>query len=335
MKKLLHIARKTPNPRVWTPVFIEALKEMVDLEIVADGDGMTDEACAARVRHCDVLLTCWDARRTPAFLTADRGRLEYICNITGEMGQFVPLALIEAGIPVTNWGDVPADGIAEGAMALLLATVKNLHERIQIVEQGGWRPPASVYSGTLNGMHVGIYGCGFIARRFVEMLRPFRSVMRIYDPYADGVPEGCARVDSLAALFAQSEAVVIHAGLTEETRGTVTAELLAMLPDNGIVVNTARGGIVDGDALLVELGKGRLLAGLDVIEPHRLPEGHPARRWPNAIFTAHSIGKSRPGHTPPTVLQPMHRVCLDNLRRHIEGKPLRFVMDRERYLRST
>ncbi len=168
------------------------------------------------------------------------------------------------------------------------------------------------------------------------MLRPFRPAILVFDPYAASLPEGCERAGSLDELFGRCEAIVIHAALSEETRGSVTAERLARLPDRAVLVNTARGAIVDQEALFAELASGRLRAGLDVLEPDRLPPGHPARDWENLILTAHDIGKNRPPEGfPPTSLDSMHRVCLDNLRRFAAGQPLRFVMDRERYERST
>jgi phosphoglycerate dehydrogenase-like enzyme len=266
----------------------------------------------------------------------DRGSLEYICHVTGEMRRFIPIELIDSDIPVTNWGDAPAGRIAEGAVALLLAMVKNLRARTRTIEQGGWRTEDGVFSGTLDGMIVGVYGCGFIGRRFVEMLRPFGPEVRVYDPYADDIPTGCVRVASLRDLFEGAEAIAIHAGQTDETRGTITADLLARLPDDGIIVNTARGGIIDQEALFAELERGRLLAALDVLEPDgALPEDHPAREWPNLILTAHSIGKAQADTVVSDRLTPMHRVCLDNLRRHVNGEALEFLMDRERYLLST
>ncbi len=333
MKKLLHIARNKAERRVWIPAFIEELEKIGDLTIIEDARELPDEECAKHIRECNILITSWSARSVPVSLPNDRGKLEYICHVTGEMRSYIPLELIQAGIPVTNWGDVPADGIAEGAMVLLLAMVKNLRHRIEVVQEDGWKPPTDYFSGTLKGLNVGIYGFGVIGRRFVDLLRPFGSVIRIYDPYVEGVPDDCIQVASMEELFGQSEAIVIHSGLSDETRGSVTGELLAMLPDDGIVINTARGGIIQQDALFAELEKGRLLAGIDVLEPDRLSEGHPARKWPNAIFTAHSIGKShRAGQN---VLRPMHQVCLENLMRHIAGEPLKCIMDVARYQRST
>ena len=334
--KLLHLAHKEVARTIFPPVFADALKEFGDLEIVENGAALTEKELAARIRAADVLLTAWGSSRIPVSLAQDPGRLRYVCHVTGSLCGCVPLGIIDAGIPVTNWGDAPAQAIAEGAMALLLAALKDLHLQVMTVRRDGWRLGEEVGGGTLEGRHVGIYGCGVIGLRFIELIRPFRPVLYVYDPYMAEVPEDCGVVDCLEDLFRASEIMVIHAGLCEGTRGTVTAELLAMLPDHGVVINTARGAIVDQDALFAELSSGRLRAGLDVLEPDYLEKGHPAREWENCIFTAHDIARGWPADgTTQEKLISIHHVCLDNLRRFERGEPLEFVMDHDRYLRST
>ena len=174
-----------------------------------------------------------------------------------------------------------------------------------------------------------------IARRFIEMLRPFGAIVRVFDAYLNDPPPDCQVVGSLKELFAASEAVVIHAALTPETHNTVTAQLLALLPDGGVVVNTARGGIVDQPALFKELESGRLRAGLDVLEPDRLEPAHPARKWENLILTCHTISHGpAPNATRPRLAR-CEQYCLENLRRFVAGEPLQFIMDSVRYRRST
>jgi phosphoglycerate dehydrogenase-like enzyme len=159
--------------------------------------------------------------------------------------------------------------------------------------------------------------------------------VRVYDPDAGGLPEGCIRAGSLRELFAASQAVVIHAGLTGETRGSVTRELLAMLPDQGIVINTARGAIVDQEALFDELRAGRLRAGLDVLWPDELPADHEARQWENLIWTCHEFGgKPWPSEGVEGELQHW-KVHLDNIRAFVESRPLEHVIDEVRYSRMT
>jgi phosphoglycerate dehydrogenase-like enzyme len=334
--RLLHIAARKPEPEVWIEPFRNALGELGELTLMDDGDRLDDARTAEIIRTCDVLLTAWGARAVPEELAGDCGQLKYICHITGTMRGYVPPALIEASIPVTNWGDAPAQSVAEGAMALLLAVMKDLHHQImRSREELTPEVPAPV-SGGLEGTDVGVYGLGAIGLRFLAMLRPFGAIVRAYDPYVKDVPEDCIRVDSLEELFSRSEVVVIHAGLTDETRHSVTSELLAMLPDHGILINTARGEIVDNEALFAELRAGRLRAGLDLTEPDPLPAGHPARRFLNCILTPHCISVTRTADSGrPPRMDRMHLNCLDNLRRFARGEPLRFVVDRDRYARST
>lgn len=333
----LHIAARELVRKAWKRPFEAAVRRLGELEIVEHGDRLSDADVAARVRQCRVLVTSWGSRRVPVELAADPGRLEYICHLTGGMRDHIPLALVESAIPVTNWGDSPARAVAEGAVTLLLAALKGLRPRIEHIAAGGWQPPADLRSGMLFGLDLGVYGCGYIGRAFIDMVRPFQPRLRVFDPFAADLPEGCQRVDSLEALFGASRAVAIHAGWTPQTEGSVTAALLALLPDGGIVINTGRGAIVDQEALFAELERGRLVAGLDVlVPPEQLRPDHPARRWPNAVLTAHCISVASPEDVDTEAgMEPMHCVCLDNLRRHLAGEPLRFRMDRRRYELST
>ena len=334
--KLLHIAADKANRSVFNPIFTSELARIGEFEVVEGGESLSDSERAALIRNCNVLLTGWGAAPVPAGVASKPGSLQYVCHITGEMRRVVPLEIIEVGIPVTNWGDTPASGVAEGALALLLGAVKELHLRIKHIERGGWGLDAERHGGTLDGLNVGIYGYGAIGRRFVDLLRPFGSTIRIFDPFAKAIPGDCLRVSSLSDLFDASEAIVIHAALCDATAKSVSAELLAKLPNHGMVINTARGGIIDQDALFVELQAGRLRAGLDVLDPDDLPEDHPARGWENLILTGHHIENPWPlDGRPATALSPMQRVCVENLRRFEAGEPLQFVMNRERYRLST
>jgi len=333
--RMLHIARRQPRWDLWSDAFCRALREIGEFEIVTDGEDLSEDELAERIRGCDILLTGWSSVMIPAEIAVNPGSLRYVCNVTGSCRMGVPLEIVESPIPVTNWGDAPAGPVAEGAFTLLLACLKKLPERQRLVEAGEYRVPKGFRAHTLRGLDLGLYGCGVIGVKFIEMVRPFGPVIRVFDPYVDELPDGCIRVESLRELFETSEAVALHAGLSDETRGTVTAELLALLPDDGVLVNTARGGIVDQDALFAELESGRLWAGLDVLEPDTLAPDHPARRWPNAIITGHCISGGRPIRDDGGRLRLMHEYCLDNLRRHLAGEPLRFIMDRTRYLRST
>ncbi|XID92184.1 NAD(P)-dependent oxidoreductase [Paenibacillaceae bacterium WGS1546] len=332
---LLHIGSASSRMPAEGP-FIEALRRLGELTIIRDADHMSDDERAELIRQHDILLTIWGSMPVPVSIATDRGRLSYICNISGELKPWIPLEIVEAGIPVTNWGDASGHRVAEASMTLLLAAIKNLHHRIAVVREDGWQPDLERFpSGSLEQLRVGIYGFGAAGRKFAAMIRPFDPVLRVYDPYVAELPAGCERVERLDELFRLSQAVVILAGLSKETARSVTAERLAMLPDHGIVVNAARGDIIDQVALFAELAAGRLRAGLDVLAADdRVEPRHPARLWPNCILTAHSLVNSHWNQEEEAIL-PYQRICLDNIERHLQGRELLHRMDVNRYNRST
>jgi len=304
-------------------------------ELVLPAD-YTDAQYAEILRGYDVAMTMWGSPPIPDELADNPGKLRYICNITGEMTRWISPKIIESPhFTVTNWGDAPAFVVAEGAFALLMAVMKKIPDHIrnsrsEAVEYADYADMVSLY-----GKRVGIYGLGVIGRKFLDFLRPFEPRILVYDPYASDLPADVTQVDSLDELFERSQIVVIHAGLTEETKGSVGAAQLAKLPDGGIVINTARGLIVDADAMRAELVSGRLRAGLDMFGGKNMPApDDPVRNLDNVILTAHRVGSDGWG-VDPDMLNIAARYCLENLARFEAGEPLKFVMTPERYRRST
>lgn len=334
---MLHIAARKRDGAFLTVPFLGELSKLGELEIVEDAGDWKEPDLLAKMRDADVILGGRGSVPLPAAMAADPGRMRYYCFLHGSIRAVVAKAHIEAGIVVTNWGDSPANSIAEGAVTLLLATLKDLHAQIQQVRNDGGALKGAMTGGSLEGLNLGIYGFGVIGRRFTEMVRPFRPVLHGYDPFVREWPDGIQPVNSLRELFGVSEAVAVHVGLNPQTRGSVTRELLALLPRHGVVINTARGDVIDQEALFDELRSGRLRAGLDVLAGRDwLEPGDPMRKQENLIWSCHSIGRGWPtdGH-PPAKLNAGQQVCLDNLRRFRDGLPPRFAFDCARYDMST
>ena len=333
--KILHLARTQANTRLFTPRFRADLAALGEFVGVDDGISLDEAARAERIRECDVLLTGWGSIAVPVALAENPGRLRYICHLTGTVDGIIPPEIIRSGLPVTNWGDAPAFAVAEGALAMLLACLKQLPAQWAVKRNGGWRPERETWIGSMRGLRLGLYGYGAIGRAFHDLCRPLDPRVSIYDPYVSDLPRDTRRVGTVEELFANSDAVAVHAALTKETERSVTGGLLARLPDGGIIVNTARGAIVDQAALFRELASGRLRAGLDVLDgDDRLAEGHEARTWPNLILTAHLVHYTYWPHDP-TRLDLWHDVALDNIRRFKANEPLRFVLTEEQLSRST
>lgn len=312
-------------------VFLDAVAALPGLELdrVRGCEAMTPEQIAEHMRSADMLLLS-RSPKVPDEVAENPGRLKYICYLHGTMRKVIGLPIIRSSIQVTNWGDRCGPGLAESSLTLLLAVLKDLPKRILAVRNGEGRGIQSV-GWSVAGLRVGVYGFGFAGRQFVKRLEPFGATIRVYDPYAKEVPEPCIRVNSLKELMETSQALVIHAGWTPETEGSVSRELLALLPDHGVVINTARGAIIDQVALFDELKSGRLRAGVDVLWPDDLPPDHEARQWENFIWTCHEFGgKAWPGEEKQAALA-HSSVHLDNIQAFLDGKPLQFEIDEKRY----
>ncbi len=320
------------------PALTKELKRRYDYTELSFPDSMTEEERAEVIQEYDVLLTSWGSPRVPDCLAEEPGNLKYLCNIVGGMRHWISETLVNSPyLQVSNWGDAPGFGIAEGAFALMMTMLKEIPVYINHAKSGAFGMPERSRQGTLYGTNVGIYGVGAIGRRFIEMLRPFEAKIYAYDPFVETMPEGVTRTENLDELCNQSQILVIHAPLTEDTRGSITKDHLASLPDGGIVINTARGAILDQDALLEELRSGRLRAGLDVMVPEGqdMPEsGDPIRQAENVVFTAHHVGGCPWNHNVEK-LDIAEEICLRNLEHFRNNEPLEFQMTPERYKRST
>jgi D-3-phosphoglycerate dehydrogenase len=201
-------------------------------------------------------------------------------------------AATRRGIPVVIAPDGGAQAVAEGAVAMMLALAKQLPTLDRAVREGRWSARDEVELGDLEGSTVGIVGLGRIGRRLAGLVEPFGARVLAYDPHvADG--SGVELVD-LPTLFGESDFVSLNAPLTDETRGLVNADLLA-LARGAVFVNLGRGGLVRSlDDLLAALESGSLAAvGLDVFDPEPPDPAHPLFRHPRVLLSPHALGLSR------------------------------------------
>lgn len=195
-------------------------------------------------------------------------------------------------VVVCNTPGANARSVAEHAVALLFAVRRNLRTADMHVRDGQW--DRGVFTGhELTGDTLGLFGFGAIAREVADIAQGMGQTVLTYDPYVpdDEIPARVERVTEFDALFERSDAVSIHAPLTEETHHAVsTAELTALGPD-GVLVNTSRGPVVDETALLSALDSEALAgAGLDTFESEPPGKAHPLYERDDVLLTPHIGG---------------------------------------------
>lgn len=200
-------------------------------------------------------------------------------------------AATSRGIIVCNAPGSNAQAVAEHTMGLLLAARKQLHTANDDLRSGKWNQ-GDYTAPELRGDVLGLYGCGDIGEKVVQFARPFGLECITYDPYLNeyDVPPGVSTVDSIDDLFTRSDIVSVHAPLTESTFHSVSHEELEALPDSGILINTARGEVVDENALIDALRQQDILgAGIDVFSKEPV-ENNELVSLDNVIATPHIGG---------------------------------------------
>jgi phosphoglycerate dehydrogenase-like enzyme len=191
---------------------------------------------------------------------------------------------IPDGVTLCDARGVHGSSVAELVLLLILATRRQLPHFLDAQRAGEW---SLVQGDDLRDKTVLIIGAGDLGEQTAKRLRSFDAVPVLV---ANTAREGIHASDELPELLPDADVVVLTLPLTPQTQGLVDAEFLARLPDGALLINVARGKIVDTDALLAELTAGRLRAGLDVVDPEPLPAGHPLWRAPGVIITPHAAG---------------------------------------------
>lgn len=191
-----------------------------------------------------------------------------------------------------------AEAVSDFAVGLMLAEARNIGRAHAAIKSGQWRKqfPNSAFVPELRGKTVGIVGFGHIGRLVAKKLSGFGVNLLVFDPWvnpADIEAMGARAVDK-ATLFAEADFITLHARLTPESRHLVGREEIARMKPTAILVNTARSGLVDTDALVEALQEGRIAgAALDVFDVEPIPEGHPLLALDNVTLTSHIAGTTR------------------------------------------
>ena len=273
----------------------EAILRPAGVEVVG-GQAKTPEAILPLVADADAVITQFAPVNADvvAAMTKARAIVRYGIGVDN-----VDLDAARArGIPVCNVPDYCIDEVADHTLAFLLATTRQVVANAVRNREGRWglaQPVDRMFA--LRDLTVGVVGFGRIGREVVSRLKAFKCRVLVHDPMVPA-PEiersGGIAVD-LGRLFAESDAITLHCPSTAQTRGMIGRESLGLMRPGVILVNVARGDLVDSEALTEALQAGRVsAAALDVFAPEPIPPGHPILKMDNVIVASHIASASVP-----------------------------------------
>ncbi|PUB24948.1 phosphoglycerate dehydrogenase-like enzyme [Promicromonospora sp. AC04] len=280
------------RPRLFDDAALRRLAALgsVHTEVIHD---LTVPAAREQLRATDVLITGWGCPvLEPGVLSA--GRLQAVVHAAGTVKNHLPDTFWDAGIAVSSAADANAVPVAEYTVAQILLANKQAgamraaYRRERAGADWSTRfPQAGNYRRT-----VGVVGASRIGRRVLSHLAAFDLDLLVSDPHVDDAAARAlgARLVGLDELFRASDVVTLHAPDLPETRHLADARRLALMRPKAVLVNTARGGLVDTAALTDAVVSGRVRAVLDVTEPEILPPDSPLYYHPEVVLTPHIAG---------------------------------------------
>ncbi|VXB09011.1 Phosphoglycerate dehydrogenase [Microbacterium sp. 8M] len=255
--------------------------------------GFATPASRDALRCARIMLTGWGAPRIDAAVLDLAPQLEAVVHTAGTVKTFLDAEAFRRGIRVSTAAAANATPVAEFTFAAIVFGLKRASRFAhQLRTTRRRRSVAGVPPLGTNGVTIGILGASRVGREVIRLVSRLQARILVCDPYltAEGAERLGVEVVSLDEMCRQCDVLTLHAPSTPATRHIIGAPELALLHDGALVVNTARGALIDTDALTAELLSGRLDAYLDVTEPEPLPHDSPLYTLPNVVLTPHIAG---------------------------------------------
>lgn len=307
-------------PEVFPPRLRDALDRTVDLLDERPLQSL-EGAVAERLPEVELVITSWGAVPVDDALLARAPKLRGVFHAAGSVKSVVEDAAWRAGLQVTSAVRVGARPVIDYTVAMVMLSAHRALPLAQEYRLAGF--PAVRGRRGREGLRIGVVGASVIGRGVIARLVADGWDVAVYDPVVDPalVRSLGARQLELDDLCRTSDILTLHAPSLPATRGMIDARRLALLPDGATLINTARGALVDHDALRAECLSGRLDAVLDVTEPEPLPPGDVLLRLPNVVCTPHAAGVQG------SEIGEMGAFILDEVQRYRAGQPLVGAVD--------
>ncbi len=278
--------------RLFRPEAWRVLAEFADVIHHNGGDPATKSDLLTLLASADACLTSWDVAPLDAEVLAAAPRLRAMAHMGGSVKRFISEAAWERGIHVTSAAPALARDVAETTVGLMIVGMKRVWPLAEHVRQGGWRESSWWPARELYRKQVGIVAASNVGRHVIALLQPFGPRILLYDPFISAEQAAALGVEQVGLddLLRRADVVSLHAPAKPDTYHLLDARRLTLMKDDALLINTARGNLIDEPALVSELSRGRFFAFLDVTDPEPPALDSPLRRLPNVVVIPHIAG---------------------------------------------
>ncbi|MCG8515803.1 MAG: hydroxyacid dehydrogenase, partial [Halanaerobiales bacterium] len=289
-----------------------------------------DETLKQNINDIDICVTHWGAPLFTEDVLKCANRLKMIAHAAGSAGYIATDAVYEREITVCTSNDVMARHVAEGVLAYTLSVLRLIPIHDAGMKMGLEWDRKFYDTKSLIGAQIGLVGLGMVGRHLLNLLKPFGVSVKLYDPYVSQQDIGAydnVQLSALDEVLSFGDIISVHAAQTPETIHLLDTDKLALIRDRSLLVNTARGKIIDQQALTDELKSGRISAVLDVYDREPLPVESGLRKLDNVILIPHMAGSTAKEH--------MSVAMIEEIRRFINHEPLKYEISYDTFKRMT
>lgn len=314
--KIAMLQGKDIRERVFAPEHLARLRELGDVTLNEESGNPSEEQMRDLIAGAEVAITSWGCRGLTEKVLENAPNLKLVLHAAGTVKPIVTEAMWRRGVRVSNATEALGQGVAETALGFTIVSLKDMWRLSRETAAGGWGDGSRVRE--VYGVTIGVVGAGRAGSHYLKLLRQFDVRSVLYDPYVSverALELGAHKLE-LEDLLRASDVVSIHLPSLPETYHMFNAERLALMKDNAVLINTARGSVIDEQALVAELSKGRLFACLDVTDPEPPQADHPLRKLPNVVLTPHIAGAVNNG------MGRIAKATVSDLQAYLAGKPL-------------
>ena len=294
--KISLIFKKSQLPVLFTQKALNKLKSFGEV-VIHDSDDLTPDAIKPTLKNADIAITSWGSGLLTAEVLDAAPNLKLVVHAAGSVKPVVTEEMWKRGIRVTSSTKPLGIGVAECAVGFAISASKNFYNVNEDIHNGGWDERRHECR-ELYEQNVGVISAGFVGRHFIKLMNNFGVNIMLYDPYiTEEMAEslGAKKVE-LPELLEKSDILSVHAPSIPETNHMINADTLKLMKKDAILINTARGSIVDEMALYEHMKAGNLrYACIDVYDPEPPLADNPLRTLKNVIMTPHLAGLANNG----------------------------------------
>lgn len=293
MKALVSIPKGTVFDTFFTPENIRLANELGEIVWNDHTEQMTEDELSEALKDCDTYVTLWKSPALTASVLEHAPKLKLLVHLGSTVVPFVSEAMWERGIRVISGFDYYAQSTAEGAIAYMLAAQRRIPFYSQrLCRDGIWKAEKDYTDGLLRKT-VGIVGYGGVGKYVARMLSAFCVKLKVYDiRQIDAAEKEKYAIEQcgIEELFASSDIISLHLPYHKGTHHLIDDHLLSLIKKDALLVNTARGQIIDQAALTARLTRGDFRAALDVLEKEPIDPNDPLLSLSNVLLTPHHAG---------------------------------------------